>query len=134
MLSNYSRKNTSNFFNSICPIQSYLNEVLDNSTNFSELSLFNTYLFSNFSYFLTKLITSYINTDQNFHVLPLYFMSHLRTQANNQQTAFLFFLLIFFDNKSSIMSDSAKKVALGICKTELSGVVSVLLAHHCPQV
>lgn len=32
------------------------------------------------------------------------------------------------------MSDFAKKVALGICKTKLSGMVSVLPAHHCPQV
>lgn len=32
------------------------------------------------------------------------------------------------------MSDFANKVALGIYKTELSGMVSVLPAHHCPQV
>lgn len=32
------------------------------------------------------------------------------------------------------MSDFAKKVALGICKTEFSVMVSVLPAHNCPQV
>lgn len=69
MLSNYNRHKKLiplDFFksqlNSICPIQSYLSDVLDNSTKFNKLSLFNLALI----YFLTFHRVSH-KTDYFFH-------------------------------------------------------------------